>query len=368
MIDLEGAIAEIKNKDNTETFDKSLHSLQAIVDNLLAHGTYGLAAIKAALDGIAGGVFYGSYGPKNVEVGNDVDFGVMLYDPAGNVITTGEITPGNYTVHRVRGAVDTQIVGPTASSEAAGRVYMTYNFPAASWQVGDIFYVIFSGVQVTIDSSTTEYPDIYTWGRVVREADISAKIGTNADLPGTTTVFARLRQIVDSYLADGTIGLAALKALIDAVEAKMDDGTTGLAAIKSLIDALEDKLDKLAGESPVSGSVTGNWQSGTATSGETGADVVVIAADGTKRKLHSLLLSIHNFAPGGRVTVKLFMQVNGSERKVYEQEFNKGTDPDGLWIVNGTVGIHEALRVEVQSNRVADNGVALDYDYMLEEM
>jgi len=36
--------------------------------------------------------------------------------------------------------------------------------------------------------------------------------------------------------------------------------------------------------------------------------------------------------------------------------------------VNGTVGIHEALRVELQSNKVADNGVALHYDCMLEAM
>jgi len=515
MMDLKGAIAEIKNKDNTETFDKSIHSLQAIVDNLLAHGTYGLAAIKAALDGIAAGVFYGSYGPRNVEVGNDVDFGVMLYDPTGNIITTSEIAPGTYTVHRVRGAVDTEVVSLTASSEAAGRVYMTYNFPATSWQVGDIFYIIFSGIQVTVDSSTTEYPDIYTWGRVVREADISAKIGDSSDLPGSTTLFARLRQIVDSYLADstfglsalktlvdaiedkldhtdhglaalkalidtienkldnttyglsalkslidaiesklddgtyglsalkalmdamesklddgthglaalkalidavetklddgttglaaikalidalegklddgtyglaalkalvdaieaklddGTYGLAALKALVDAIEAKLDDGTSGLAALKALIDAVEAKLDKLAGETPVSGSMAGNWQSGMATSGETGADVVTIGANDTRKKLHSLLLSIHNFAVGAKVTVKLFMQVNGTERKVYQEDFNKGTDPDGLWVVNGTVGIHEVLRVEVQSNRPADNGVALHYDYMLEAM
>jgi hypothetical protein len=452
MIDIEGAIAEIKNKDNTETFDKSVHSLQAIVDNLLAHGTYGLAAIRAVLDGITGGVFYGSYGPKNVEVGNDVDFGIMLYDPAGDVITTGEITPGTYRVRRVWGGVDTEIVGSTASSEVAGRVYMTYDFPAASWQVGDIFYVVFSGIEVTADSSTTEYPDIYIWGRVVREADISAKIGTNTDLPGTTTVFARLRQIVDSYLADGTFGLsalkslidavesklddgtyglsalralmdaledklddgiyglaalkalidaieaklgdgttslaaikaltdalegkldngtyglAALKALIDAVEAKLDDGTSGLAALKALIDAVETKLDKLAGQTPATGSTTANWQSGTATSGETGSDVVTIGANDTKYKLHSVLLSIHNFQAGGKVTVKLFMQVNGTERKIYEEQFNKGTDPDGLWVVNGAVGIHEALRVEAESNKAADNGVAIHYDYMLEAM
>ncbi len=79
-------------------------------------------------------------------------------------------------------------------------------------------------------------------------------------------------------------------------------------------------------------------------------------------------MNLHNFTLGGRVTVRLFTRVNGTERKVYQEDFNKGTDPDGLWVVNGTVGIHEALRVELQSNRVADNGLALDYDYMLEAM
>jgi len=245
MMDFEGAIAEIKNKDNAETFDKSVHSLQAIVDNLLAHGTYGLSALETLLNAIAGELANGSYGLAALE---------------------------------------------------------------------------------------------------------------------------SLVDAIEGKLDDGTHGLAALKALIDAIEAKLDDGTSGLLALKALIDAVEAKLDKLAGEAPASGSVTGNWQSGTATSGEAGADVVTIGANDTRKKLHSLLLSIHNFALGGKVTVKLFMQVNGTERKVYQEDFNKGTDPDGLWVVNGTVGIHEALRVEVQSNRAADNGVAVDYDYMLEEM
>jgi len=190
-------------------------------------------------------------------------------------------------------------------------------------------------------------------------------------LDDDTTGLAALKALIDALegkLDDGTHGLAALKALIDAIEAKLDDGASGLDALKALIDAVEAKLDKLAGETPASGSVTGNWQSGTATSGEIGADVVTFGANDTRKKLHSLLLSIHNFALGGRVTVKLFMQVNGTERKVYEEQFNKGTDPDGLWVVNGTVSIHEALRVEVQSNRVADNGVALHYDYMVEAM
>jgi len=304
-------------------------------------------------------------------------------------------------------------------------------------------------------------------------AAINAKIGSNTDPSGTTTLFARLRQIVDDYLAsasvgltaiknavdavegkldDGTHGLAALKALVDAVELKLDDGVHGLAALKTLIDAiegkldnpifglaqikgeieaietklddpmtglanikaeieaietklddptyglskikteitiieakldnatyglgalktlldaLETKLDRIRGESPATGSVIGNWQSGTATSGETGADLVTLGANDTKYKLHSLIVSIHNLAAGALIKIKLFQQVNGTERKCYEEQFQKGTDPDGCWVVNGTVGIHEALRVEVESNKVADNGVAIDYDYMLEAM
>ena len=53
---------------------------------------------------------------------------------------------------------------------------------------------------------------------------------------------------------------------------------------------------------------------------------------------------------------------------MYEQPFNAATDPPGLWVANGTVGIHQALRVTLQSNDAADNGQAVDYDYSLEVM
>jgi len=266
MMDFEGAIAEIKNKDNAETFNKSVHSLQAIVDNLLAHGTYGLSALKALIDAI------------------DDDLGNSSYGLA---------------------ALETLV----------------------------------TAVEAKLDDGTTGLAAIRA---------ILAALGTE--------------------LTNGTYGLAALKALIDAVEAKLDDGTSGLDALKTLLDAIEAKLDNLAGETPVSGSVTGNWYSGTATSGLTGADLVTIGANDIKKKLHSLLVNISSVQSGAKITVRLYMQVNGTERKVYQEEFTQGTDPDGLWIVNGSVGIHEALRVEAMSNKSADNGAAIEYDYMLEAM
>jgi hypothetical protein len=119
-------------------------------------------------------------------------------------------------------------------------------------------------------------------------------------------------------------------------------------------------IEKLVGLAPVSGSAARDWQAAE-------CDVVLVGAAGVKYKLHSLLLSIHNLA-GTVITVRLYTPVNGIERKVYEQVFDATTDPPGLWIVNGTVGIHEVLRVTLQSNDAADNGTAVDYDYMLEAM
>jgi hypothetical protein len=141
-----------------------------------------------------------------------------------------------------------------------------------------------------------------------------------------------------------------------------------IADLASDISELKEQIDKLAGLAPESDSVTANWQSGTGTSGEAGADLVTIGAAGTRYKLHSLLVNIGALTPGATITVKLFMAVAGTERKVYEQAFTQGTDPDGLWIVNGTLAIHEVLRVEVESDNAGDNGLAIDYDYMLEAM
>ena len=119
-------------------------------------------------------------------------------------------------------------------------------------------------------------------------------------------------------------------------------------------------VTKSEGIAPVTGAAVQNWQTAE-------ADVVSIGADNTRYKVHSLLLSIHNLV-GTTISVRLYMQVNGVERKVYEQSFDATADPPGLWIINGTVGIHEVLRVTLQSNNAADNGQAIDYDCMLEAM
>ena len=133
-----------------------------------------------------------------------------------------------------------------------------------------------------------------------------------------------------------------------------------LQGILVRLDEIETKLDKLAGEEPVKDSVTADWNTAE-------SDVISVGAEDTRYKLHSLLLSIHNLV-GTVITVRMYMPVNGNERKVYEQVFNATADPTGLWLVNGMIGIHQELRVTLESNAAADNGKSVDYDFMLEAM
>ena len=131
------------------------------------------------------------------------------------------------------------------------------------------------------------------------------------------------------------------------------------------------QTNKLAGETPGEASVIANWQSGTGTSTETGADLVSIGTAGDRKKLHSLVVGIGALTVGATITIKLFELINGVENKVYPPSgttWTVGTDPDGIWVVTGTLEISGVLRVEVESNNAGDNGKAITYKYDLEDM
>ena len=156
----------------------------------------------------------------------------------------------------------------------------------------------------------------------------------------------------------GSGALAEIKAKTDNLPA--DPASQALTASAAQATAIEDQTDKLAGAAPVQGSTTAAWQTAE-------ADLVSIGTAGVRNKVHDLSLNIVNLA-GTSITVRLHKKVNGVERKVYEQSFNAAVDPPGLPIINGTWAAHQAIRVTLQSNNAADNGKAVDYDYMLEAM
>jgi len=147
------------------------------------------------------------------------------------------------------------------------------------------------------------------------------------------------------------------------------------ATVRTIVEeevaAIQAQTDKLAGETPGESSVIANWQSGTGTSLETGADLVSIGAAGDRKKLHSLVVGIGALTVGATITIKLFQLVNGVDTKVYPtvgSTWTVGTDPNGIWVVTGTLEIDGVLRVEVESDTVGDNGLAITYKYDLEDM
>ena len=128
----------------------------------------------------------------------------------------------------------------------------------------------------------------------------------------------------------------------------------------SILSQIKTQTDKLAGAAPVTGSATQDWQTAE-------ADVVSIGEAGVSNKVQDLSLNISNLV-GSLIIVRLYKNINGVERKVYEQSFNAATDPPGLPIINGTWATHDVIRISLQSDNAADNGQAVDYDFMLEAM
>jgi len=118
---------------------------------------------------------------------------------------------------------------------------------------------------------------------------------------------------------------------------------------------------------PTSGSVTANWNSGAATSGSAGADLVTIGANDLTKILHTMIVSINALEAAANVNVRMYMQVNGTERRFDPGDtYIKGTDPHGLPVIESPLAIHEAVRVEVYSDNALDDAKAIAYDYLLE--
>ncbi len=153
--------------------------------------------------------------------------------------------------------------------------------------------------------------------------------------------------------------VSGVDTVVDAIKTKTDN-LPDTPADEATSTAVKTQTDKLAGAAPVTNSTTADWQTSE-------QDVVSIGAAGVKNKVHDLSLNISALV-GTVVTVRLYKKVNGTERKIYEQAFNATTDGPGLPIINGSWATHDVIRVTLQSNNAADNGKAVDYDYMLEAM
>jgi len=170
-----------------------------------------------------------------------------------------------------------------------------------------------------------------------------------------------------SDIAANVIGITGY-----ATEASLSEGLAGIIGITgysteasvsevaSSAISIKTTTDKLAGSIAAS-ATTASWNTSE-------ANIVSIGANDTKYKLHSLVVDMNALHVGATITLRMYSQINGTERKLYDEDYVVGTDPDGVWLVDGTVGIHEVLRVSAESNAATDDGASIPYDYILEEM
>ena len=176
----------------------------------------------------SGSLRHQNFGVAAIDIDNLGIFGLILVKADGNIVSTAEITDvGTYTIDRVRAGVTTNIVAATANSETAGRVFFTYTFVSADWAIDDMVSITFSGVEVTIGAGPAySYPDIPFFSLIVDQTAIST-IVTSTE--GTVTHV--------------THGNAALKVLIDAVQATADAIETDTQSIEGKVDTIDTVVD-----------------------------------------------------------------------------------------------------------------------------
>lgn len=105
----------------------------------------------------------------------------------------------------------------------------------------------------------------------------------------------------------------------------------------------------------------------TGTSGEVGVDLFSVNTTTIQvRTIHLLLIDISGFTAGSTVTVRIYHAIAGNERKIYNQDFLAGTDPNGIPVISGAMVISEPLRVEIQSNNALDTNAYVGWEYILE--
>ena len=98
---------------------------------------------------------YIKQGIASMEVGQPGSWALELLSDFAPPTTT-EITPGNYTINRVRHNTTTEIVSSTGASESVGTIYASYTPEEDNWTEGDLLKVTFSSGYVETDEEPTE--------------------------------------------------------------------------------------------------------------------------------------------------------------------------------------------------------------------
>ena len=114
----------------------------------------------------------------------------------------------------------------------------------------------------------------------------------------------------------------------------------------------------------VPGTVTANWNSGVATSGEAGADLFTYGGVGQWWRLTEAWLVLTGFNIAATVTIRIYLTIAGEERLMPPEEWEVAFDGPLAYILwFWEIEIFGPMRVEVHSDQAADDGFTASYEY-----
>lgn len=119
----------------------------------------------------------------------------------------------------------------------------------------------------------------------------------------------------------------------------------------------------------IPGSPTGNWNSGTATSGDPGADLVTIGTANEWSEVSMAVIFLNSFTPGATITIRGYELIAGAVREVMNDDYVVGVDPDLvmlIWWISAQ--IYDQIRIEVHSDQAADDGKAAVFEYRIKSL
>lgn len=118
----------------------------------------------------------------------------------------------------------------------------------------------------------------------------------------------------------------------------------------------------------IPGATTANWNSGVATSGQPGADLITIGSANEWYRLNQFALVLTGFNALATVTMRAYMDIAGANREVLNDDWiiaASGPIAFMSWFFDAE--FFGPFRVEVYSDQAADDGFNASYEYRIKD-
>lgn len=130
--------------------------------------------------------------------------------------------------------------------------------------------------------------------------------------------------------------------------------------------SLKNEIDLLV-ERPniIPGATTANWNSGVATSGQPGADLITIGAANQWYRLNQFTIVMAGFNAAATVYVRCYMDVAGVNRLVIDDDYGPPPPETAFLSWWFDAEFYGPFRVELYSDQAVDDGLAVPYEYRI---